>query len=203
VKAPDSLNDFADFLKAEGETDRKAAIQGVLGMMRFANYDSPILLEALASLLAAGHEPSQDARLLAARALLQASYKTQSNTAQSDAFRKAAGKALSTHDGYKLERLESEFQKELADAATYIAAVEADEQRWIAANADVDAEFHRKYYRPYEQAIARGPYGWPKYLTMGALVGLAVVAALAVTAVFRCRGRAEGKSKPKPPLPEF
>src|SRR4051812_16652965 len=47
------------------------------GMMRFANYDSPLLLEALASLLCAGHKPDWDARQLAARALLQASYKTQ------------------------------------------------------------------------------------------------------------------------------
>jgi hypothetical protein len=178
-------------------------MQSVLGMMRFATYDSPILLEALASLLAAGHHPQQDARQLAARALLQASYKTQSNAAESEAFRKAAGMALSTHDGYTLERLEREFEQELVEAATWTAAVEADEQRWIAAHADVEAEFHSKYYQSYEQAIARGSYGWSKYLTMNALVGLAVVAALTVTVVFRYRGRSADKPKPKLPPPEF
>lgn len=198
-----TIEGFAEFLKAEGETDRKAAIQGVLGMMRFANYDSPILLEALASLLAAGHQPSQDARLLAARALLQASYKTQDDDAASEAFRQAASKALSTHDGYTLERLEREFQKELAEAATWIAVVESDEQRWIAANADVDAEFHRKYYRPYQQAIARGPYPAKAYLVIGVGLAAATIVGVALTVAWLRRGVVGKKGKPKPPRAEF
>ncbi len=153
---------FAQYLESQGETDKTAAIKGVLGMMRFANYDSPILLEALASLLSSTHEPDWDARQLATRALLQASYKTQGDEARSAAFREAAKLAIlwqtpasSVVDKqYPLETLEAEFRRELAEAETWIKTVEDDEQKWIAAHVDVDAEFQRKYYQPYEASVA-------------------------------------------------
>src|SRR5262249_50838038 len=55
-----------DSVKAEEETN--AAVKGVLGMMRFANHENPILLEALGDLLVGGGD--QEAKLLAARAYL-------------------------------------------------------------------------------------------------------------------------------------
>ena len=49
------------------------AITGVLGMMKFGNHDSPVLLEALGDLLVSrGYDT--DGKRLAARAYLKASY---------------------------------------------------------------------------------------------------------------------------------
>jgi tetratricopeptide (TPR) repeat protein len=58
-----------DEYREEGEK----ATNGILGMMRFGNYDSPVLLEALSDLLMMRSDQAQ-AKQLAARALLQASY---------------------------------------------------------------------------------------------------------------------------------
>ena len=51
--------------------ESQKAIKGVSGMMRFANHDNPLLLEALGDLLSLGplnHQPEIDAKRLAARA---------------------------------------------------------------------------------------------------------------------------------------
>lgn len=75
-----------DDAKARDEELRKATM-GVLGMMRFANYESPILLEALGDLLRTQGYPS-DAKQLAARAYLKASYGVQDDAVR-DAYRAA------------------------------------------------------------------------------------------------------------------
>ena len=73
---------FASYLlKAAGEVDpgrmdkvaSEKATKGILGMMRFGNYRSPVLLEALGDLLLS-QGWSADGKRLAARAYLKASY---------------------------------------------------------------------------------------------------------------------------------
>src|SRR5262249_39244711 len=61
--------------KRLSEPERQAAIKGVLGMMRFGDHESPVLLEALGDLLCAHlYDAREDAKQLAARAYLKASY---------------------------------------------------------------------------------------------------------------------------------
>ena len=131
----------------------KKAIKGVLGMMKFGNYDSPVLLEALGDLLLSqGYET--DAKRLAARAYLKASYEV-ADPKVSDAYRTKAKECLNmqTRKGgsntpLQLEELEAQFKMELNDAGLWYKAVIDDEQKWISSGADVQAEFERKYYQP-------------------------------------------------------
>lgn len=133
------------------EEDVTAAVKGTLGMMRFGNYDSPVLLEALGDLLREPHRASVDARQLAARAYLKASYEAHDPEA-AGIYRHQAETVLemqldASEAKMSIETVESALKLELADAAQWYAQVEANERRWIAAGADVDAEFSRAYYK--------------------------------------------------------
>lgn len=130
--------------------ENQAALKGVLGMMRFAKYDSPILLEALASLLTERHRPTVDAKQLAARAYLQASYAVPDGQVR-EAYRAMAKKALSgqvrswIRIGVTLEHVENDFQQELTDAAAWYAALHERELGWIRDGKNPDKEFDRLY----------------------------------------------------------
>ena len=132
--------------------DSRAAVKGILGMMRFGHYDSPVLLEALGDLLLAKF--TDDAKRLAARAYLKASYEADQPAAQS-AYRKFAKEALSlqtrtknTTQALDLATLEKQFRSELKNADAWYAAVRADERNWIDSGEDADLKFSQKYYRP-------------------------------------------------------
>ncbi len=162
-------NGFWDALAPEGDVEKEvrteqihSAIKGVLGMMRFGNYDSPILCEALADLLMA--DWNSDAKNLAARALLQASYKVE-NEQSSAVYRRKAERALSmqTPDGrsarsVKLAEVEPLFAAELADAKEWCDQVEKDELQWIADGEDVEARFAEKYFGAEPSVKTAG--GW-------------------------------------------
>jgi tetratricopeptide (TPR) repeat protein len=158
---------FRDFLIVPGtdkippiidEGERKAAVKGVLGMMRFGNYDSPVLLEALGDLLRnesgiyGKDKDYTDEKQLAARAYLKASYAMNDQVAR-DAYREKASMARTSQSKYRdsevelpLEELEQSFQKELADADEWFAGVCNDEVTWIREGKDPEQEFTRKYY---------------------------------------------------------
>lgn len=135
----------------EAVAELKRAIKGVSGMMRFGHHDSPILLDALADLLrSTGYD--DDAKLLASRALLQASY----NSNDEKSRRWYAGRAEEMvffqtpdgrgDDGITVEELDRRFQVELKDAEAWYEQIRRDELKWIAEGKDVDAEFADKYY---------------------------------------------------------
>lgn len=174
-------------------TQRAAPIKGVLGMMRFGDHTSPILLEALGDLLATRHD-IRGSGPLAARAYLLASERAKTPADQA-AYRELATKALSTRKNLKLSEIEAQLTTERKDAQAWIDKVHADEAKWIAAGADVDAEFAKTYYKdgaPIEPevvltdssfcggcAVARPaaqpqlPTPWPLLaLALGALVAL-------------------------------
>jgi tetratricopeptide (TPR) repeat protein len=126
------------------------ALAGVQGMMHFGNYRSPVLLEALADLLLAGSQ-EQNARLMACRAYLAASYVSDSPEAQ-DAFRASAERCIgsqlqtgSDHDSVQLATVEVEFERELKDAHAWFSQLSADEKSWISSSLNPDAEFDRQY----------------------------------------------------------
>jgi tetratricopeptide (TPR) repeat protein len=155
-RKPSSFSDFlAERLgkKSLNLEDAQPAITGVLGMMRFADHDNPLLLEALADLLLVRPRApeSEDAKLLAARALLLASDRV--DVPESKArFRERAESvaAYQARNGSPLNRMpfsemEAEFKKELADAEVWYADLQAKEREWIAQGLDADAEFDKLY----------------------------------------------------------
>jgi len=94
------VGSFVEFLtqqldvKQMSHEEVRKAIQGIFGMMRFANHENPFLLEALGDLLFDTYaEGSKDAKRLAAFAYLKASYGMQDLKAK-DSYKKLAKKAL-------------------------------------------------------------------------------------------------------------
>jgi len=166
---PQSTGDtFAGFLadqrseKAQKQSPNlHAAVKGILGMMRFGHYDSPVLLEALGDLLLGN--AGSDAKRLAARAYLKASYEVDRPEARS-AYRKLAKDALTLQTRTKnttqpldLDTLEKQFQSELKNAEAWYAVVQADERNWIASGEDADLKFSQKYYRPPTVKAPKSP----------------------------------------------
>jgi tetratricopeptide (TPR) repeat protein len=134
-----------------GTEDLQQAVKGVLGMMRFANHNNPLLLEALGDLLIGDWEPSVDAKQLSARAYLMASYQATEESAKKR-YRRLADRALSaqtrgaeTDSPIDLEDLEVQFKQELADADTWFSDLQDREANWVREGKDADAEFDRLY----------------------------------------------------------
>ena len=130
--------------------EMRQAITGVQGMMHFGNYQSPILLEALADLLIDG-ERQHNALLLACRAYLAASYAVEDVDA-SEAYREKATNALSmqlrTDSRYEevaLSSVEAEFRSELSDAERWFDKLCNNEKSWINKGLNPEAEFERTY----------------------------------------------------------
>ncbi len=181
--------------KAEGAEIRKA-VKGVLGMMRFGNHASPVLLEALGDLLAVGQaERHSDgaARQLACRAYLKAA-RSQEGAART-AYRTLAKDVLISqteddrgHEGLKLDTVVKSLEQEIAEADAFLARIAADEARWIAEGVDVSAHFQAKYLAPPKDPLA----GWERNDEGGGLlwplVGLGVLV-LAVVGFVALRGR--------------
>lgn len=131
------------------QAEIKRATQGVMGMMRFGNHDSPVLLECLADLLVADHQ--NDNKRLAARALLQASEQAEDEGAR-QAYRKLAADQLrlqttgpATTEELSLQTLVATFADEQRAADDWYRQVQEAEAQWIQAERDVDAEFKRHY----------------------------------------------------------
>ncbi|CAN5446746.1 hypothetical protein BH11PLA2_BH11PLA2_15490 [soil metagenome] len=135
------------------------AIQAVLGMMRFADHDNPLLLEALGDLLLNDERPANDAKALAARCYLKASYDKRFFV-NGDAYRKLAEHALTMqlpyghNDNQKLALVESTFKTELEDADAWFAELNAKEAEWIRSGLNADVEFD-KLYSTEPQALGR------------------------------------------------
>jgi len=126
-------------------------ITGVLGMMKFGNHDSPVLLEALGDLLVSRGYDS-DAKRLAARAYLKASYEAKELPAQL-AYRDKAKHCLefqtrggASNDTVTLPELESQFQSELSEASLWYEKIVSQENGWIADGGNVEQAFESEYY---------------------------------------------------------
>ncbi len=119
------------------------AIHGVSGMMRFADYDNPLLLEAMGDLLLAG-DLKTNAAQLACISYLHASMKAKSDAEKERLISLATSAGLVTLD-FKLERYQKRLQTDLAKGQKLFQQVNQDETAWIAAGKDAGAEFQKKY----------------------------------------------------------
>jgi hypothetical protein len=147
-------------LTPEQQAELSAATRGVLGMMHFADHQSPILLEALGDLLLTG-QMEKNATQLAARAYLRAAQVT-ADPAVAARLRKMSEEAIASHidfeekgpGGREPKDLEAELAKEVAFGSAWFAAIESNEQRWIAEGRDVDREFAALYYDSLSKTVA-------------------------------------------------
>ena len=141
--------------KALTDEEQAAALRGVLGMMKFGKHDSPVLLEALGSLLLGRKYASQysldDGKLLAARAFLKASREVPDGPSRT-AYRTMAVAALEMQtkspgrdENADLEEIEELFAAELAEANRWYDDLRSRETEWIRTGRDPEAEFDRLY----------------------------------------------------------
>jgi tetratricopeptide (TPR) repeat protein len=124
----------------------KAARKGIMGMMRFANHRSPVLLEALGDLLMADWNSMKDGKRLAASAYFAASTLVKNDRS----IRRYKAKAILTLDGQRAETLvkvERRYKVDLKRAHTWWARIEKNEGKWIAQGKDPEKMFRRVYYR--------------------------------------------------------
>ena len=150
-------NTFADFLSPAtygklGAAEAAAAVKGVLGMMAFGKHDSPVLLEALGACLTQGPmNADSDAKLLAARAYLKASYEVPDGPARA-AYRALAFHALDMQSNRRgpdasvtVEQVEAEFGRELDEGRDWYAALRERELSWLRDGKNPEAEFDLLY----------------------------------------------------------
>lgn len=137
----------------EREKEIDAATKGILGMMRFGQHDSPVLLEALGDLLFLDGT-ANGSKMLATRAYLRASYVVD-DPEVSNAYRAKARNAISLQFGRELEDIESELKQEIMQGEELFLQISQDERDWIAANKNLDAEFQAKYYEDAELTVHR------------------------------------------------
>jgi tetratricopeptide (TPR) repeat protein len=154
---------FARFVLEQRKVERddeqaeiQKAVKGVLGMMQFGNYRSPILLEALGDLLMASYW-REDAKLLAARAYLKAGYEAP-ETAAKDYYRERAKAILETQVARNLEQIEAELKREIAQGEAYYAGIVADETAWAAAGENLDRRYGETYYQQPELTVDHTNY---------------------------------------------
>jgi hypothetical protein len=173
---------FAEFVETKEPADlewRHLAIRGIQGMMRFGKHDSPVLLEALGSLLRSGPGESNE-NYLACRAYLKAARAVE-GTPAANRYRELAENAIEMQVGEpKLADVEKDFARECQDADDWYEGLRAAEKAWIEENRDVDAEFARLYST--DPAILRAEADHVPYPYDFRILGYLGVATLAVIA---------------------
>ncbi len=126
------------------------AIIGILGMMKFGNHDSPILLEVLGDLLM-GAARKEGARQLAARAYFKASYNFE-NEQTKEVYRKKITSVLyhqytkKRGKKFSLYDLEELLKEEIEEGNKYYSEIREDEMSWILTGKNPEHEFDVKYY---------------------------------------------------------
>ena len=135
-------------LPSEWKDGRAGALRGISGMMRFADHDNPLLLEALGDVLAGGID-TENATLLAAQSYLLASRKSKS-AAEKRRLWGLMESAGGTVDAYKPRDTMRTLDSAVAEGSRLTAKIRQDEIGWIKAGTDVAAEFAAKYLKPSE-----------------------------------------------------
>lgn len=142
--------------KTKGSGIRKTlslqkAQEGVMGMMRFGNHESPILLEALADVLAS-RQTRIDGEQMAATAYLKASREVKDDKSR-HAYHNLAEQCIlgpnreqPTTVEHVLSLTKSRLEESTIEGEDFLSAIERNEQTWIAEGRDVDIEFSKMYY---------------------------------------------------------
>ncbi len=134
---------------------RQAAVQGVVGMMRFSRHDHPVLLEVLGQLLSETYNSEVDAKQLATRCYLLLA-DSAASPADKQAYEQLAKKSLNLQATRKsggesqltLRSVRLELSGELSEASKRYNSIVLKEKRWIASGVDVEAA-----YRQYVDSV--------------------------------------------------
>jgi len=136
------------------------AVKGIMGMMRFGHYDSPVLLECLGDLLSETSSVNQNsAYTIAARAYLRAAdLLPQEDEASRNRYHELIKHVIHYKENVDHQDIRRYLELELAEAKKYYAQIIADEELWISQNADVDALFQAKYFASSDAQFALRDY---------------------------------------------
>ena len=138
---------------------RDAAIRGILGMMRFGHYRSPVLLAALGSLLSKEYGPQ--GKRMAARAFLKASYETRSRKQRRLLKRRARALLFSQNDLSSWKRhldwraFEQNFRKEIRVGQVFSQHIRKNERKWLRTKQDPELTFAKTYLANANSATGR------------------------------------------------
>ena len=145
---------FAAFLKERGVSAADGR-RGVEGMLRFGDFRSPILLEALGDLLMAGtgaETNDEDRHFAAARRLAARAYLAAGRSAggpAAEAYRKLAAAALDQQqqDGedVTVDQVAATLDREFAETEAWFEKLAEDERLWVEKSPDPDRRFRQKY----------------------------------------------------------
>ena len=131
------------------------AVTGILGMMRFGHYDSPVLLECLGDLLSETSSVNQNsAYTIAARAYMRAAdLLPQEDEVSRDKYHELVNRVMHFKENQDQKDIRHFLKLELAEANEYYRQIVADEELWISQNADVEALFQAKYYASKDDQV--------------------------------------------------
>ena len=131
------------------------AVTGILGMMRFGHYDSPVLLECLGDLLSETSSVNQNsAYTIAARAYMRAAdLLPQEDEVSRDKYHELVNRVMHFKENQNQKDIRQFLELELAEANEYYRQIVADEELWISQNADVEVLFQAKYYASSDDQV--------------------------------------------------
>ena len=140
----DEKNKFRSELTKEESAN---AIKGVLGMLRFGTHTTPILLEALGSLLSPPYQidSTDDAKLLACRAYLKASYESPEGQVRLNYQKMAIRSLVGLWRNEDIESVKLVFNKELEEANDWYSKLRENELSWIKEGKNPELEFDKLY----------------------------------------------------------
>lgn len=150
-----AAKDFYAFLKKKQGKDLsleelKKAIKGISGMMKFGNWDSPVLAEVLGDLLfygASDWNKEEAYRNLAVLAYHRAKMKAKNDESKSkyeQRIRIVSSILRGEYRAYK--KLSLRFEQDLIQADSNFQKIRKNEMQWIEEGIDVDEKFAEVYY---------------------------------------------------------
>lgn len=114
-------------------------------MMWFADFDNPVLLEALGDVLVAG-DIKQNPAQLAALCYLHAAEKAP-DALEGERLRELARQAGQATQGFAIATMAELLKRGLNNGRAFVALVWKDEAGWIQSGADAEKEFRQKYLK--------------------------------------------------------
>ena len=132
--------------------ESQKAIKGICGMIKFGNYNSPILLEALGDILSQGsaRHSRKSNRNLAILAYYRASQTCNSKSASKIYIQKTEKLARALQDSYNkkdpISNLTKDLDRDIILADKKFQKIRANEIQWIQEGLDVDEKFAEVYY---------------------------------------------------------
>ncbi|WP_396161953.1 hypothetical protein [Flavobacterium sp.] len=136
-------NSTKDFLP---EDEIKKAVKGILGMMRFGNYNSPVLLNALGDILLNESYDTPSAKRLAAMAYMASDLYSAGSVSLKTKENIQMFLSMQERDKNTYVELLKEVKKGILIGKSRYAEIEKKETNWVIENKDLDIEFAQDFY---------------------------------------------------------